>query len=95
MNATEPRNQTWERIQADLPERMARVLVAWRGFGIGTTRELAQWSYLDILNVRPRTSELCKAGLVECVGVRHGEGIYRAVSKEDWELSQDKQLALI
>jgi len=67
-----------------------------------TTRELAEITGIDILNIRPRTTDLVKVGLVEMIDTRDGQGIYRARTQVEWEnwaapqrIGTDGQLHLI
>ena len=73
----------------------------WVIHGPCTTRQLAEKSAIDILNVRPRTTDLVQIGLVEMIGGGQ-EGIYRARSQAEWEAwaaaqrpALDGQIALI
>jgi len=77
-NPLDIRNATFESIVEAQPALRRRVLDAWRAHGPCTTRELAARIGLDILTVRPRTTELVQLGLVECTGSQRDGGIYRA-----------------
>lgn len=79
------RDATWESVQGSMAGRLMEVYRAWVVYGEGTTRQLAQRSGIDILNVRPRTTDLFGIGLVELVGGNAGEGIYKARNRADWE----------
>jgi hypothetical protein len=85
MKPVDFRNTTFETIREQLSGRLAEVYAAWVRLGPATTRILANNSGIDILNVRPRTTDLVGVGLVELVGGEHGEGIYKARSQADWE----------
>ena len=77
------RNEQWDRIQKRLQGDCARVHAAWREFGPCTTAVLAERAQISLWNVRPRTTQLLQAGLVDLVGKRQGrEGIYHAISPE-------------
>lgn len=67
-------------------QRMA-VYRAWIAHGPATTRELAARSGINLLNVRPRTTELLQAGaLVEAEEQPDGtEGRYQVRSNAEWE----------
>lgn len=85
MTPIDARNATWDSVRQDLQGRMAAVYTAWVVHGSGTTRQLAERSGIDVLNVRPRTTDLVALGLVEFVAMEKGEGIYRARTREEWE----------
>jgi hypothetical protein len=102
INPAEIRDANWHSLRAHLSGRLKAVYAAWVVHGPATTRALATRSGMDILNIRPRTTDLVKLGLVECVHVDHGEGVYRARSQAEWEAWADSfrsmpygQLALI
>lgn len=84
MKPTDIRNTNWENLRTSLQGRLMQVYTAWVVHGQGTTRQLAAASGIDILNVRPRTTDLLGLGLVECVDTTNGEGVYRARSQQDW-----------
>jgi hypothetical protein len=79
MNPIDLRNETWETLQARVTGLRLAVLDAWRTHGQGTTRMLALRSGIDILIVRPRTTELVDLGLVRLVGRKDHEGIYEYI----------------
>lgn len=100
------RNATWHSLQQSLRGRRLQVWRAWRRFGIGTTRQLAAHSGLDILTVRPRTTELCQLGLLFCAFTHISddgiaEGVYRPMTAAEWyewrshQFPTDAQLRLI
>lgn len=87
MKPADLRNATFDKVCDDLQGRLLEVYRAWCEHGPATTRDLATWSGISILNVRPRTTDLFTLGLVELVGDRRGqEGIYRARAKDDWQI---------
>lgn len=100
------RNATWADIQSTLTGCRFQVMQAWRIHGPGTTREIANRSNIDILTLRPRTTDLLDLGLLELVEVeenrtcRQHEGIYRARTEEaarrwlEWRRSQPVQVEL-
>jgi hypothetical protein len=85
MIATDFRDETWSLVRQRLQGRMASVYSAWFVHGPATTRQLAELSGIDILNVRPRTTDLCDIGLVMVVGGEGGEGVYRVRTQSEWE----------
>ncbi len=103
MIAIDFRNITWESLQEQLTGRRLQVLAAWRLHGPATTRELSERSGIDILTLRPRTTELLDLGFLMLVSVderrpvRQHEGVYRARSTEEatrwleWKRSQPLQ----
>jgi hypothetical protein len=89
MKPVDYRNDTWESIQERISGDRKAVFYALRRFGPSTTRRLAEAMEWDILNVRPRVTELCQLGLVVThdPGHRTPEGLYRA--KGDHEAMAD------
>jgi predicted transcriptional regulator len=79
MTPSDIRDMTWEDLQPYLEGRRTAVLEAWRKHGPGTTRQLARLSGIDLLTLRPRTTELVQVGLLQLAGQDGHEGIYRAV----------------
>ena len=85
MKTTDLRNATFAIVRQNLSDSRRAVYEAWVLNGPATTRDLAAQSGIDILNVRPRTTDLCALGLVELAGDhRAAEGIYRAVPEDRW-----------
>lgn len=88
MKPVDFRNETFEQVRARIVEDRAAVLAAWCMHGPGTTAEVAARSGLSILNLRPRTTELCELGfvVVDESGKAKGErrkssgAIYRAAT---------------
>lgn len=76
------RNATWNDIREQLAGRMLVVYEAWQRYGPGTTREIAERSGLDILTVRPRTTNLFALGFVQLIEQAGHEGIYSAVPEQ-------------
>jgi len=94
MKPIDLRNATFDMVSKTLSDRIKAVHDAWVKHGPATTRELAAKSGIDLLNVRPRTSDLCTLGLVELVGAeRSSEGIYRAVTEDHWNAWQKDQVS--
>lgn len=83
------RDQNFESIHGLLESQRLAVYEAWVKHGPGTTREIAVKSGIDLLNVRPRTTELVQIGLVQLstlnsqLSTPH-EGTYEAVTREQW-----------
>ena len=72
-------NATYNDLIGRLTGLRERVLAAWRRCGPCTTEQLAEWSDISILTLRPRTTELYQMGFV----IYQGEGIYRAATTEE------------
>jgi hypothetical protein len=83
--------QTFEDLKSNLSETRDRVYRAWLAHGPGTTREVAAKSGINLLILRPRSTDLYQLGLIELldiVGVtdsRNHEGVYRARTMDEWE----------
>jgi len=89
MKSTDFRNATFESIRKDLEGLRLQVYEAWVQHGPCTTRQLAQRCGVDLLTVRPRTTELIQLGLLEPCNDRPQnidghEGFYRATLREQW-----------
>jgi hypothetical protein len=81
MKPVDYRNATWESLQGRVSGMRLQVLIALQKHGACTTRELAAASGIDILNIRPRITELVQLGLTELAcDARGHEGVYRALS---------------
>jgi len=86
MKPVDLRNANFASLRNDLESGRKAVYAAWITYGPGTTREVATKSGIDLLTLRPRTTDLCDLGLVELDSHARGhEGIYRAVSQDRWE----------
>jgi hypothetical protein len=83
MTPIDLRNETWESIQERITGQRRMVLYAWKVMGRGTTRQLATWASMDILTVRPRTTELVQLGFVRLTSQLGTEGLYEAISDDD------------
>lgn len=93
MKPTDLRNATFATLRQGLSDRLKVVYDAWVIHGPATTRELSNRSGIDILSVRPRTTDLCDLGLVDLVGDERGtEGIYQAVHESKWNDWHQAQL---
>ena len=79
MNPIDLRNETWESLQKYLTGMRLAVLHAYRTHGPCTTRELANRIEMDLLTVRPRTTELLELGMLRLVGRRESEGVYEYI----------------
>lgn len=93
MNSTDVRDSNFSSLrQRVLTGQRMQVYRAWIDHGPGTTREIAHRSGIDILNVRPRTTELLQAGAIveyddAAVSISHGgfrEGCYRVRLLSEW-----------
>lgn len=97
MKPVDIRDMNFERMEATLPPKRDMVWRAWLAYGPRTTRELATLMQIDILAVRPRTTELYECGLVmladwvEGDGTRAGEGVYRARTAAEWAQWAEEQ----
>lgn len=78
MRAIDISRANWEEIRGTVTGRRAAALDAWRSHGPGTTREVAGRAGMDILSLRPRSTELLQLGFLRLVTDRDGEGIYAA-----------------
>lgn len=97
MTPIDVRNETWDSLQERVHGLRLVALEAWRKFGPCTTRYCAQVCGMDILMLRPRTTELVQIGLVRLVGRREKEGIYEAVpewqARRAFEIEKQRALA--
>lgn len=86
MTPIDYRNTTWDGLQNKIHGNRRAVLDALREYGPCTTRSLAKMMQWDILNVRPRVTELLQLGYAdvwEAGPETAREGIYRAFSDEE------------
>ena len=83
MNPIDLRNETWESLQGRIVGLRLQVLAAWRENGPDTTRRLAARAGLDLLGVRPRTTELVDMGLLRMVDREGHEGVDAAVPEDE------------
>lgn len=87
MRPIDYRNETWEMLQArGLVTERLKVYKAFLKHGPGTTREVARRSGIDILNLRPRATELFQLGFLKLLQENPGratEGFYRAFTLEE------------
>jgi hypothetical protein len=84
MNPIDYRNETWESVRARVSGLRQKVYDAYMAYGPATTRELSQRSGIDLLTLRPRTTELTQLGLCDVVEDDKAgrEAIYVAVPLE-------------
>ena len=89
MKTTDFRNATFAGLRRDMNESLEAVYKAWVKHGPGTTRQIATLSEIDILTLRPRTTDLTKTGLVVLAADKDQqaghEGVYRARTQEEWD----------
>lgn len=86
MKPVDYRNETWQGIQDRLSAQRVAVWHAWQQYGPDTTRQVSRKSGIDILTLRPRTTELCQLGLVvvaEDAPEHAHEGRYRALTEDE------------
>ena len=98
MTTEEIRNRHWRRVRRTLQADCLRVHNGYREHGPCTTRALAYETGIPLLTVRPRTTNLKQAGLIELVGKQGCDGVYgwvdpivvveRATRRENFERSQ-------
>lgn len=84
--STDIRDATFERLRHELAGLRREVYHAWVVHGPGTTRQISERAGIDLLNIRPRTTELIILGLVRASATAgpSGEGCYEATPREDW-----------
>ncbi len=85
MKPVDIRNESFESLRARLDENRARVHTAWLEHGPATTRQLADKSRIDLLTLRPRTTELYQIGAIALLEQEGHEGIYQARTIDAWE----------
>lgn len=93
--STTARAQTWEEIRSTLQRRRLAAYSAWQQWGPGTTREVAEKSGIDLLTLRPRTTELLQLGFLVETGLTAGQGIYQALTEDQaihaWQQRQQAE----
>ncbi len=87
MKPIDYRNETWEMVQARVVDLRLDVWLAFLRHGPGTTREVAHRCGMEILNLRPRATELYQLGFLQLVEdpqskSRTREGVYIALNEE-------------
>lgn len=86
MKPIDYRNETWANIRERLKGDRIKVLAALREHGPCTTRALASAMEWDILNVRPRVTELVQLHFADCTQRVGSEGVYLALSDHEAEI---------
>lgn len=84
MKPVDFRNETFREVLQRVGESRLAVLDALRRLGPRTTRALAAEMGVDILDVRPRVTELYQIGAVAQVGGEGREGVYAARTEGEW-----------
>lgn len=83
MKPIDYRNTTFNELKGQLHGMRIAAYEAYLDHGPGTTRQVAEASGMDLLTLRPRTTELLQLGFLELVpdkdGHRNREGTYRAL----------------
>ncbi|MGC3991681.1 MAG: hypothetical protein QM796_18720 [Chthoniobacteraceae bacterium] len=79
MNPLSVRNEPTAPLRPRVQGFRRTVLEAWQLHGPCTTRELASRSGLELLTLRPRTTELLQLGLLACLPGTGCERAYRAL----------------
>jgi hypothetical protein len=78
------RNETFRDVLQRVNEARQAVLDALCRLGPRTTRRLARDMGWDVLDVRPRVTELYQIGAVVQVGDEGREGVYAARTEGEW-----------
>lgn len=78
------RNETFDQIRARVTEDRELVHRAWLAHGPGTTREVSAKAGIDLLTLRPRSTELYQIGLLELADKDGHQGVYRARTIGEW-----------
>ena len=82
MKPIDYRNETFAQVAARIERDRRAVLDALREYGPCTTRGLAKCMGWDVLNVRPRVTELVQLDFADCLDTEGREGIYLAHTDE-------------
>lgn len=90
------RDANFESLRDSLEEKLREVYHAFVAFGPCTTRQLADAARMNILSVRPRTTDLLRVGLLALSGEVKGpsgrkEGVYEATTPAEWAHWQGEQ----
>lgn len=83
MKPIDIRNETWASVLTRVTGDRQRVWRALQHAGAVSTRQLAATMEMDILNVRPRVTELVELGLVRLVERGQDGGIYQTVPEDE------------
>lgn len=95
MNPIDFRNESFAMLKGRLVEKREAVWLDWMAYEVrhgkdgATTRAVCNWNGRDILQFRPRCTELYQMGVLK-LGTGNGErgsreGIYVLRSLEEWE----------
>ena len=101
MKPTDFRDLNFDKLRQHLSRQRQSVYAAWQIYGPGTTRHVAGEAGIDLLSLRPRTTELLELGLLAVVDPdqARAEGVYRVTTPQEWEafrLGQiERQMRLI
>lgn len=89
------RLEAWNAVRARCGMLHDRILQDLRMHGPSTTRRVAESTFISILTVRPRMTELAQLGLVEAVDRNEDGAIYQAVPEwkaaEAWNTARAKE----
>ena len=85
MTPAELRNKNYHDLRGELSGQRRAIFAAWLAHGPCRTDELAQQAQMNLLTVRPRTTDLYQMGLVKLVGTAGHHGIYQARTQGEWE----------
>ena len=81
------RDATFEQLAGYIADQREAVYKAWGAHGPCTTKQLAERSGLNVLNVRPRTNELVLLGFMrlakDALQTVAGEGVYRTTTEAE------------
>jgi len=83
MDTQQLKRDLWAELQDRLVGDRRRVYDAFMRYGPATTRRIAELIPMDLLTVRPRTTELFQDGLLEMIDRDGHEGVYAAVRIQD------------
>ena len=93
MNPIDFRNESFAMRKGRLVEKREAVWLDWRAYEVrhgkdgATTRAVCDWNGRDILQFRPRCTELYQMGVLTIDGIAQGgrEGRYRLRDVSEWE----------
>jgi hypothetical protein len=91
MKTIDIRRENFEAIFARVEGLRALCWFALAKHGPGTTRQIAEWTGLDLLTVRPRVTELCDLGFAYLADKHKREGVYAArdyAQAQAWHAAQ-------
>lgn len=90
MKPVDVRNANFDEIKKHICAKRQRVLDVWRalfeqnGATTFSTREAAKFGGMEILEFRPRTTELVQLGAVVMTARIGHEGVYRVRTEAEW-----------